>query len=445
MAAMLVAVRATHEHLDLGVLDALSRDAATLAPRLRAGRPPIAGAVVLATCNRLEVYLDAERFHESVQIVIDAIAETTGAPADAVAERVEAAVGSDAVAHLYEVIAGLRSVVRGESEIAGQVRAAYLAAVDRGESTSMLNDLFQMGLRQAKRVASTTRLGASGRTGAGVALDRARHLLRTVHGRSPAQIAASRVLLIGTGAYARVMAAELPRRGVHDLHVHSVSGRADAFAATHDATAVDPADLAQEVAAADLIIACSGQGETTLRTADLLARGGRPVVVLDLALHSDVEDGARAIPGVDVISLADLAEEQDAIAAEDLAAAREILADGVDAFISKQEIRRLDPAVTALRSTVREALDEELVSVRAELAPEVAADVERRLRRIVGKMLHTPMARAQEVARSGGADAYMEALHTIFGIDLAAPARGDAVVPVQGNADLGSAADSAPR
>lgn len=440
---MLVAVRATHEHLDLGVLDALSRDAAALPPRLHAGSPPIDGAVVLATCNRLEVYLDAERFHESVQIVIDAIAETTGAPADIVAERIEAAVGSDAVAHLYEVIAGLRSVVRGESEITGQVRAAYLAASDRGETTSMLNDLFQMGLRQAKRVASDTRLGASGRTGAGVALDRALDLMRIDYGRTPKDIAATRVLLIGTGAYARVMATELPRRGIRDVYVHSVSGRAATFAGTHAVTAVDPDELPQEVAAADLIIACSGQGEMILRCEDLRARDGRPVVVLDLALHSDVEDGAREIPGVDIIALTDLAEEQDAIAADDLAAARKILAGGVDAFISKQEIRRLDPAVTALRSTVREALDEELVSVRAELAPEIADEVERRLRRIMGKMLHTPMARAQEVARSGGAEAYMEALHTIFGIDLAAPARGDAVVPVQKNAELGGAADTA--
>ena len=429
MAPMLVAVRATHEHLDLGVLDALSRDSQALPPRLRVGESPVQGAVVLSTCNRLEVYLDAERFHESVQVVIDALAESTGIPAADVAERVEAAVGSDAVAHLYEVIAGMRSAVLGESEIAGQVRSAYLAAVDRGDTSSMLNDLFQMGLRQAKRVASTTRLGASGRTGAGVALDRAaRHV----------DLATARVLLIGTGAYARVMAAELPRRGATDVHVHSSSGRADAFATTHQVTAVDPARLADEVAAADVIIACSGQGEVQVRAHDLHARAGRPVVVLDLALHSDLEAGVESIPGVTVIGLADLAEEQGAIAAEDLAAAREILTQGVDAFVSKQEIRRLDPAVTALRSTVRQAMDEELVTVREELPPEIADEVEKRLRRIMGKMLHAPMTRAQEVARSGRADAYMEALHTIFGIDLSTPARGDAVVPVQHNADLGA-------
>lgn len=441
---MLVAVRASHETLDLGILDALSRDADALPGHLEVGEGPIRGAVVLSTCNRLEVYLDAERFHESVQRAINAIADSAGLPAEDVAGKVEAAVGADAVSHLYDVTAGLRSVVRGESEIAGQVRGSYLAASDRGHTTSMLNDLFQTGLRHAKKVASTTGLGATGRTGASVALDRARERL-TALGHQRQDLSAVRVLLLGTGAYARLIAAELPRRGVTDVRVHSAAGRAADFSATHATRPVAPETLAEQIAEADLIIACSGQGRPLVRESDLRARGGRPVVILDLALHSDLEPAAREVEGVHVIGLADLADEQDALAEADVSAARAILADGVDAFIAKQEVRRLDPAVTALRSTVRIALDEEIRAVRSELAPEVADEVEKRLRRVMGKMLHAPMTRAQELARSGQAEAYVEALHTIFGIDLHEPMRGDAVVPVDRNSELLAAQSEEPR
>lgn len=411
---MLVAVRASHEHLDLGVLDALTRNSEQLAQELRAPGAPLDGAVVLSTCNRLELYLDADRFHDAVDHAVSAVSRTSGLAEQEVRQLLEAAMGTEVAQHLYEVTAGLRSVVMGESEISGQVRAAFTEALEQGTTTPMLNDLFQEGLRHAKRVSSTTRLGAAGRTGAAVALDRAIDVLEVPLGEAS-------VLVIGTGSYARLVVAELARRGVQDVAVFSSTGRAEDFAASHGVRAIPADGLGAAAVGADLIVAASGHGQTLLHPEHL--SDARPRVILDLALHSDLDAAVRDLDQVTVIGLADLADEIDD--AGQLAAAREILTEGVDRFVSRQETRKLDPAVTALRSRVAAALDREMEDIRERYPEDIAEDLERRLHRIAAKVLHLPTARAREFARDGAADQYVEAMHTLFGIDLVGAAVAD--------------------
>ena len=121
---MLAALRASHEHLDLDVLDALTRDADTLPAVLAelerergaAGAAPVlAGEVVVSTCNRLEIYLDTDRFHEGVDLVVDAVARTSGLDSEVVSLCFEAAMDAPVTQHLYEVTSGLRSLVLGEA------------------------------------------------------------------------------------------------------------------------------------------------------------------------------------------------------------------------------------------------------------------------------------------------------------------------------------------
>ena len=158
-------------------------------------------------------------------------------------------------------------------------------------------------------------------------------------------------------------------------------------------------------------------------------------MILDLALHSDLDAAVRDHDQVTVIGLADLADEIDD--AGQLAAAREILTEGVDRFVSRQETRKLDPAVTALRSRVAAALDREMEDSRERYPDDIAEDLERRLHRIAAKVLHLPTARAREFARDGAADQYVEAMHTLFGIDLVGAAVTD------GTAETAEAAGTA--
>ncbi|MGP5289855.1 glutamyl-tRNA reductase [Brachybacterium tyrofermentans] len=414
---MLAALRASHEHLDLDVLDALTRDAPTLPAAIEAlqaertgtsgAAPIIAGHVVVSTCNRLEVYLDTDRFHEGVDLVIDAVARTSGLERDVVSLCFDAAMDTPVPQHLYEVTSGLRSLVLGEAEIAGQVRQSYEAARLAGRTTSMLHDLFQHGFRCAKRVATQAPVGASGRSGAAVAVDRAGVELGGFDGRT--------ALIVGTGAYARLGLAELSRRGVTDLRVYSPSGRAAGFAERHGARMVGPEELDSALREADLVLSCSGRG-TSLFPEQFLTAGR--TIVLDLALRSDLHPLVRHLKGVTVLGLADLKVGVDASDDPALRIARDIIEENVEAFRLQQEVRRIDPAMAALRREVADTADDEVDRLRREVSGETADVLERSVRRILAKVMHQPAERARHLAETGFADAYVEAFHTIFGIDI---------------------------
>ncbi|MFC0675656.1 glutamyl-tRNA reductase [Brachybacterium hainanense] len=430
---MLVAVRATHEHLDLGVLDALTRDAARIpqviqevlaergaqdalaaqAEGRRPAPPALEGWVVLGTCNRLEAYLDAHRFHDGVDVVVEAVSRTSGLDRDLVSLCFETATEAPVTRHLFEVTSGLRSLVIGEAEIGGQVRGDFEAAREAGHVTTMLHDLFQLAFRYAKRVATEAPVGAAGRSGVAVALDRAAEELEGLEGR--------RVLVVGTGAYARLGVAELARRGVVDVSVHSGSGRAVAFARRHGVDVVPPGTLAAALRDADLVLACSGRG-TSLFPEQLLEAG--PTLILDLALHSDLHPLLRHLQDVRVMGLADLASQLEDTAEPALLTAQEIIAEGTAEFRSRQQVRRVDPAMAAMRRSVGESADAEIARLRRETSEDVADQVERSIRRILAKVMHSPAARARRLAEDGHADEYVDAFHTIFGIDISAQREG---------------------
>lgn len=432
LAIMLAALRASHEHLDLGVLDALTRGADALPAviqelqRERAavtGEPPVvAGEVVVSTCNRLEVYLDTDRFHEGVDLVLDAVARTSGMDREVVSLCFDAAMDTPVPQHLYEVTSGLRSLVLGEAEIGGQVRQSYEAARREGRTTSMLHDLFQHGFRCAKAVATEAPVGAAGRSGAAVAVDRADVELGGFTGRS--------VLIVGTGAYARLGLAELARRGVQDVRVFSPSGRAAGFAERHGVETVDETQLERAIREADLVLACSGRGTSLFP--ELFLNAGR-TVVLDLALHSDLHPLVGHLKGVTVLGLADLRLDTDAQTDPALLTARTIVAENVEAFRTQQEVRRIDPAMAALRREVFDAADGEIDRLRRDVSGETADQLERSVRRILSKVMHQPAERARHLAETGYADAYVEAFHTIFGIDISAGQ--DHAATVGGTAD----------
>ena len=417
---MLMVLGASHHDLELTHLERLTTggdllDRAVLElVRSGADDRPVLGAVVVATCNRLEIYLEAQRFHDAIDAVASAVATAAGIEADEATALLKVRVGAPVAAHLFTVVSGLDSMVVGEAEIAGQVGRAFRTAQLAGTTTTLLNALFQSAARSAKQVASTTALGAAGRSIASVALDVAQERFRT-----PAT-----ALVVGTGAYARVVAAELRTRGCQDLQVFSPSGRADAFAARHHATPVEQSALVDVLAKVDMVVTCSGGSGDTLDADTLteaLARRDSPLPVVDLALRPDVSEPARAVPGVMVIDLRTVSERVDPLHAGQLTAAQDIVIAAVAAFEEDQVVRQLDPAVVALRQHVSAAVDKELTRLRAKYDDTVAADVELALHRVTQSLLHTPTLRAKELARTGDGAGYVQALHTLFGIEVPAP------------------------
>lgn len=377
--------------------------------------PAIAGAVVLATCNRLEIYVDAVRFHDAVNTVTDAIVLANGMDADHAESAMRVTVGVAAGSHLFTVAAGLDAMVVGEAEIAGQVARAHRQAEKDGTLTPQLDRLLRAASRTAKTIAAQTRLGAEGRSVASVALDIAAARIGNLTGRQ--------ALIVGTGAYARVLAASLRSRGCTDLRVFSPSGRAQAFAATHHATAVSVDELPGVLGQVDLLVAASGRGgiadEAGLApmAAALRARD-QPILVVDLALHHDIPAPVRELDTVEVIDLHSVATSTGATHGSELRVAQEIVLSAVDRFEAEVAERTIDPAVVALRSHVFAAVDAEVQRLRRKYDGQVADDVERAMRRATSSLLHTPTMRAKELAKDGSGEDYIQALHTLFGIEI---------------------------
>jgi glutamyl-tRNA reductase len=204
--------------------------------------------------------------------------------------------------------------------------------------------------------------------------------------------------------------------------VFSPSGRADAFAQTHEAQPVSLLELPTALKTVDLVVACSGNTGGAL-TADLLHASGRdrPLTVVDLALRSDIGSDVRALPQIAVIDLHTVALNAPGEQAEALTAAQDLVIAAVADFEDSQAVRALDPAVIALRSHVSGVVEKEMDRLRGKYDDAVAAELEQAMHRVTRSMLHTPTLRAQQLARSGDAAGYLAALHTLFGIELNAP------------------------
>ncbi len=404
----------SHRSVRSAELAALSDRAGDLAAKLVEAHPVVRGAVLLATCNRFELYLDATEFHSAVEGARHLIQELAGSDLSHVDPALGVSVGDGAVEHLFKVACGLDSMVIGEHEIAGQVRQAL---ADNDATTSpVLRRLFQAALTTSKAVASGTTLGAGGRSLASVGLDVVASRLGSLEGRH--------VLLQGTGAYAGVVVAELLRRQVSEIRVHSGTGRAAAFAGSHPPlTPVPASELSAAVRWADVVVCCSGTSTRQL-TVDLIseARSGRPepLPILDLAVAGDVPPEVDVLPEVALVDLDEVARHAPPERAAAVEAARQLVDQAVATFRHTEGGRQADPAVTAMRAHVSSIIESEIKASERRNSPETAEAVARSLRRVSNALLHTPSLRAAELARAGELDDYRNALHTLFGIDVEA-------------------------
>lgn len=432
----LLAFTASHRDLDLDMLEQLSPGARSVGREIVADSPDVTGCVVLATCNRFEVYVDhadgdgdappGELLEDGVpvalaQAVAAAVATASGTCADDVAEGLRPRSGDDVARHLFAVASGLDSMVVGEREVAGQVRRALAAARSEATTTAHLERLFQTASRTSRAVGSRTALGAAGRSVVGVALDIVAERVG-LRGAS--------VLLVGTGSYAGASLAALRARGAHDVAVHSPSGRGEQFAAERGVDVVTHAGLADALARADVVVSCSGAHGVVVdveavRTARA-RRGGsdggpRPLAVVDLALRHDVDPAVRDVPGVLLVDLQAVQRHAPTVVGPEVERGWAIVEEAVRDFGAALAETAADPAVVALRRHVDALVAAELDRVRATGADAATvADVERSVRRLAARILHRPTVLARASARQGRHAEHREALTRVFG-DLDQP------------------------
>ncbi len=380
------------------------------------------GAVVLATCNRYEIYGEAPHVDDveaARAALVSEISGLSGLNEQLVSRAFSTRTGPEVSQHLFAVSSGLDSAVVGEREIAGQVRRALINAQHEGTASAGLVRLFQAASKTAKEVGAQTALGSRGLSIVSVALD-----LATDLSENP-DWSGKKVVLFGTGAYAGATMALLRDRGCTDISVFSSSGRAEAFVASRGGTALDAETLSPAVAAADVMIGCSGSD--TRVEADELAqvRAGspQPLIAIDLALTHDFDPEVGQLDGVELLTLESVRLAAPQEQAESLAQASGIVSGAAQAFEQEREARSVDSAIVALRRHTMSVLDAEMERVRARHGCTAAAEeVEFALRRMVKQLLHVPTVRARELAANGQQDDYVSALETLYGITVEQPA-----------------------
>lgn len=385
----------------------------------------ITGGVLIGTCNRFEVYLDTDHFHEAVEQTIRVVSQVSGLDADYCSKILHVSYGSAVAQHLYSVASGLESMIVGEGEIAGQVRRSLADAQADKQVTAPLQRLFQSASAVAKRVANQTGLGVAGRSIVGAGID----LFEASHG----SIAGSKALIIGTGAYARVVVAALQRAGCTDVSVYSNSGRAKQFSEGHNTKPITDDELLGALAEARLVITASGNRTHAIdyklakQVLDLRAANqSGPLSIIDVALAASVAPPVYDLPQVEIMDLDYIRMHTPVEHSEAILAAQELVHEAVNEFEAEQTARQVDPMITALRAHVGVWVEEEVDRVRKKSGEEAAAEVARSLNRVTNALLHTPSVNAKSLAKSGNHQDYLDAVKTLFNIDLSALGDGDA-------------------
>lgn len=381
-------------------------------------------AMVLSTCNRVEVYAVVDAFHGGLSVIGQVLSEHSGMSLGDLTKYAYVRYAEAAVEHLFAVASGLDSAVVGEQQVLGQVRRAYAAAEANHTVGRTLHELSQRALAVGKRVHTETGIDAAGASVVSVALDTAEGKLGSLAGRT--------AVVIGAGSMGSLAAKHLARAGVERIHVVNRSQpRAKRLAANIRELGIEsqpfPFDhLPPLLTDADVVVCCTGAVRPVVSLADVhrgLAHGQEPkqLVICDLGMPRDVDPAVAGLPGVYVVDMERIQREPAARAASsDAEAARAIVAAEVAKYLAGQRMAEVTPTVTALRQRAADVVEAELLRLDNRLPDLDTAqrdEVARTVRRVVDKLLHAPTVRVKQLASAPGGDSYAEALRELFELD----------------------------
>lgn len=492
----LLVVGLSHRSAPVSVLERASLAAGTQAALLRdtLAAEPAVEAAVLATCNRIELYADVDKFHAGVAELSTLLARHSGVGLDELTPYLYVHYEDRAVHHLFSVACGLDSMVVGEGQILGQIKDALALGQELHTAGRLLNDLFQQALRVGKRAHSETGIDRAGQSLVTFGLE------QLAEGRDPGVWAkGKRALVIGAGSMSSLAAATLARTGVAEIVVaNRTRARADrlveilnqAAGASVAAHAVEMATVSDELTRADVVVSCTGatglvlsaeavagalgldfdareapaapvaappaepdqhavwveNGSATaqaqaVRRVTVPAQSTGPVrlALLDLAMPRDIDGDAARLDGVRLVDIESLAEASaDAPMAADVDQVRTIVADEVAAFGAAQRAAHITPTVVALRTMAAGVVAGEIARLDGrlpDLDEKQRAEISQTVRRVVDKLLHAPTVRVKQLASEPGGAGYADALRELFDLDpqtVAAVSRADLNDPNRG-------------
>ncbi len=408
----------SHNSAPLWLLErvALAGDALRKLVEDTASSPHVNEAAVIATCNRVEVYCEVDRFHGSVEDLSRLLAERADTTPDALLPHLYVHYDDGAVAHLFQVVAGLDSMAVGEAQILGQAREALGLGQELGTVGPALNALFQQALRVGKRARAETGIDRVAPSLISAALERSEAAVGPVAGKH--------VVILGAGSMAGLATATVASLGAAGISVvNRTPGRADRLTREYAARPVPIERLGEELGLADVVVTCTG-ATGVLITHEMLTEARpdqRPLAVIDVALPHDVEPEVALIPGVTLIGLPELsAALHDTEAGREVEEVRRLVSQEVSAFAAARHQASVTPTVVALRTMATGVVDAEMARLVArlpDLDPAARAEVVHALRRVADKLLHEPTVRIKRLAGEQGAVSYAAALAELFALD----------------------------
>lgn len=410
-----------HSTAPLAVRERLALNAEQRVEALGAFRARFEGceAVLLSTCNRVELYVArAAHGHPRPEEMIDFLANLRSIPAVDFREHLYHKAERGVVEHLFTVASSLDSMVIGETQILGQVREAYDAAREVGSTGPVLNPLFQRASAVGKQVMTETSIGEGRLSVASVAVDHAGRIFDHFNDKTVLCIGAGKM----TSLVVRGFAALKPKRL---LCCNRDPAKAQKLAATFDGEPVPFEKLDEHLVAADIVVSSTGSPLPIItrgRFETLLGRRRyRPVFLIDIALPRDIEPAVGELENVYLYNLDDLQQAVSATQSqrkESVDAARVIVTKHVETFLAWHRAREMGPFIERLAARYHQQAREELDRTLAKLGDVTDAEkahLEELTRRIVNKLLHDPIRTLRESdSPHASATAYLHAMEKLF-------------------------------
>lgn len=413
-----IVVGCNHHSADLALLERVAVPSDEIAKTLAGlvGLEHVTEAVLLSTCNRVEVYASVSRFHPGVQEIRNWFAERADVHPQDLDDRLYAYFDERAAAHLFAVAAGVDSMVVGERQIALQVKDAMETARHEGSARRVLLRLFRQAVRVGREVRGRTRISEGASSMVDVGLDAAEEALSGLAGRD--------VLIVGAGKIGGLAADRVADVAATVRTWNRTWDKAVRLADRVGGAPVPDGSLEEAIGAADLVVCTTGASHAIIDRNRVEAggpRNGRPLVLLDLAMPRNVDPSCDELDGVSVIDIARVREIADrTVTGEVLASARTIVDDEAGAFMSWMRARSVDPTIRSLRQqaeAIRAAEIDRLSGKLSDLDDRQREAVEALTRGIVNTLLHEPTVRLKQLADDGGAEPVVNALRDLFDLD----------------------------
>ena len=354
----------------------------------------VSEAVILSTCNRVEITITTDDAADPQAIVAGFLSDCKKVSHDRIAQHLYHAEGRDAIHHLFRVAASLDSMVVGEPQILGQLKTAYTAAKNAGSLCGWLDGLLTRSFSVAKRVRSETGIGQMAVSVSYATVELARKIFGSLAGRT--------IMIVGAGKMSELAARHLRRSGASHVFVtNRTHERAVEMATLFQGTPVEYTRFPSMLPEMDIVITSSGAPHYVLRKEDMQraisARRNKPMFLIDIAVPRNVEPSVNQLDNIFLYDIDDLQEVVNANLRERMKEAEHaeaLVAEEVDRMMARLKVAEVTPVIVGLQDQLEQIRTGEIEKVKRKygpFTPQQEEALEVLTRGIINKIAHGPI------------------------------------------------------